>query len=128
MNIEPVVFAQLPREIGEERLHRPAQPAARPVDGARGVLVHAQVKPRDRLVVIAHDDPGPLRHLIHDPPHHPFRLGAIADEVAEIDDAVDAQRPDLAETRLERQVAAVAVADERDQHGDTSRPDPPREH
>lgn len=66
-------------------------------------------------MIAAHGD-GALDNQLHRGIHHPFRIGAIADEVAKQDEALGATRPRDFQARLERLPVAVDIREDSEKH------------
>ena len=83
MHIEPFAIPECEGQIGQKLAFGGAKLAACPVHGDLGVVVHALAAVADRIVMIAEERDRALAHKLHDGPHRPIGIGAIADIIAE---------------------------------------------
>jgi hypothetical protein len=88
----------------------------RPIDGLRGNVVHATGAGADRSVMIAEQGHRAGLDLAHHRVHCERRVRAIADIVAEKNEATDAGTTGVLETRFERFAVGVNVAEKSDPH------------
>ncbi len=102
MHIEAIVFAPGQRQRGEKTPLRHAQPAARPLDRGLRRGVHGLRWGADGVIVVADHGDGAVFDQTHHGIDRPFRIGAIADDVAEADDAFRAAGAREFEARAER--------------------------
>ena len=94
---------------------------AGPLDGAARVLDQVRIGlAGHRVVMVAAHRDRALRDQVLHHRHHPGRIGAIADEVAQQRDAVGAMQMGLLETGLEGLAVGVNVGDQCNLHVDVS--------
>jgi hypothetical protein len=86
VHVEAVVFLPRQRQPGEKTPLRGAEPAARPLDRGLRHGVHAFRRGADRVIVVADHRNGAVIDQAHHRIDCPFRIGAIADDIAEADD------------------------------------------
>ncbi len=86
MHIEAIVVLPRQRQLRQKPPLRGAEPAARPLDRGRGHGIHAFCRGTDGVIVVADHGNGAVIDQAHHGIDRPFRIGAIADDIAEADD------------------------------------------
>ena len=102
MHIEAIVFLPRQRQLGQKAPLRRAEPAARPFDRGLRHGIHAFRGGTDRVIVVADHGNGAVIDETHHGIDRPFRIGAIADDIAKADDPLRPAGAREIETRAER--------------------------
>src|SRR3974390_2700700 len=116
VHVESVTFMMFEGQAGEEASLACPEFAARPFDCDLGKLVHMLARGADGTVVIAQHGDSTLVDQFYDGSHHPFRVGTIADVVAEQDDAFRAVRARLSQASFKSLPVGVNIGEKGDQH------------
>ena len=116
MHVEAIVFAPGQRQICQKPPLRRAEPAARPFDRGLGLGVHGLRRGADRVIVVADHGDGAVIDQAHHGIDRPFRIGAIADDIAEADDPLRAAGARDIETRAERLPVGVDIGKDGQPH------------
>ena len=116
VDVEPVFVGRGQWQAGEKIPRRPPELAARPFDRDHGLDVHGLVWVGDGAVMVAlHGD-----SAVADEAHHrldgPLWIGAIADIVAEQNEALRAARARVVEAGPEGLAVGVDIGKQGDQH------------
>ena len=122
MDIETVVVGDLHGEVAQEGAVLGGELVAGPFDGDARTGVHRLAALEDRVVMVAAQGGGAGGDEVAQPSDAPFGIGAIADDVAEQDEAVRAIAGHGVEAGLEGFAVGVDVGQKRDQHGCISPP------
>ena len=102
MHVQAIVFLPRQRQLRQKTPLRGAEPAARPFDRRLRRGVHALGRGTDGVVVVTDDGDGAVLDQAHHGIDRPFRIGAIADDIAEADDPLRTMRPREIEAGAER--------------------------
>ena len=116
MNVEAIVLLPRQRQFRQKAPLRRAEPAAGPFDRGLGFGVHGLGMGADGVVVVAAHGDGAAIDEIHHRIDRPFRIGAIADIVAEANDPFRAARPRRVEARGERLPVGMDIRKDSQQH------------
>ncbi len=109
-------------QAGEKRQLRGTKPVRRPFDGDAGGFVHVVVVAIDGgEIVIARDADRALRRIRGDAIDNRAGIGAIADEISEIDEFLRAQAQGLGAAGLIGFEIGVNIGEESEEHGDPNR-------
>ena len=102
VHVEAIVFLPRQRQLRQKTPLRGAEPAARPLDRGLGCGIHGPGQGADGVIVIADHGDGAVIDQAHHGIDRPLRIGAVAYDIAEADDALRAARPCDIEARAER--------------------------
>ena len=116
MNVEAIVLLQRQRQLRQKTPLGRAQPAARPLDRGLGFGIHRFRRGADGIVVVAAHRHGAALDQIHHCLDRPFRIGAIADVIAEENHALGAMRPRQIEARGKSLPVGMDIGEDGQQH------------
>src|SRR6185312_4225035 len=116
MHVKTIVLAERQRQLREKAPLRRAEPAARPLDRGLRHRIHAFRRGADGMVVVADHGDGAVVDQAHHGIDRPFRIGAVAHDVAEADDPLGTLGARSIQTRAERLPVGVDIGKDRQPH------------
>ncbi len=122
MHVEAIVLLPCQRQFCQKAPLRRAEPAARPLDRSLGLGVHGLRRGADSVVVITHKGNGAVRHEVHHRIDRPFRIGAVADDIAEADDPLRPAGAREIKARAERLPVGMDIGKDGQPHASPPHP------
>ena len=117
VHVKAVLLGRGQRQAGEEVARRLAEFAPRPLDRDSRLDIHAFARLGHGVVVIAADRAGAVCDQRHGRRHGPFRIGAVADVIAEQNEAPRASGARVVKAGGKGLTVGVDVGEQGDQHG-----------